>query len=218
MKRILEPEVMDTEEDAREYDEMEHGEANGSFVGRLVELGARGSLLDIGTGPGHLPLMVCDHIADARIIGIDLAREMLAIANRRRERSAHAHRIEYRLADAKALAFENDSFDAVYSNTILHHIPDPLPFLREARRVLRPGGVLLIRDLFRPSSEEQLARLVELHAAQATPYQRALFTASLRAAFTPAELRELADAADLHDAAVVIDSDRHMSLQIPRRE
>ena len=62
--------------------------------------------------------------------------------------------------DAKGLNFADGEFDTVFSNTILHHIPDPRPFLREARRVLRPGGTLLVRDLFRPPSREQLEALV----------------------------------------------------------
>ena len=62
--RVLEPEVMDTEEDAREYDAMDHSEPNGALVARLIELGARGRMLDIGTGPGHIPIMICERIAE----------------------------------------------------------------------------------------------------------------------------------------------------------
>ena len=54
MQRTLEPEVMDTPEEADGYDAMDHSQANAAFVGRLVELGARGRMLDIGTGPGHI--------------------------------------------------------------------------------------------------------------------------------------------------------------------
>ena len=81
VERILEPEVMDTEEDAREYDAMDHSEPNEAFVGRLVELGARGRMLDVGTGPGHVPLLVCERVAEATVVGIDLAETMLAIAD-----------------------------------------------------------------------------------------------------------------------------------------
>ena len=214
LERVLEPEVMDTVEDATEYDAMDHQEANASFVGRLVELGAGGRTLDIGTGPGHIPLLVCEKIPGATVVGIDLAARMLEIAERHRAASPHADRVELRQADAKGLDFPDASFDTVYSNTILHHIPDPLPFLREARRVLAPGGALLIRDLFRPESMVRLQELVAQHAPDATPYQRQLFGDSLHAALTPAELREAADASGLADAEIVIDSDRHMSLQL----
>lgn len=216
MERTLEPEVMDTPEEAASYDAMDHSAANAAFVDRLVELGARGRMLDLGTGPGHIPLLVCERVPDCTVVGVDLAAHMLAVAERHRAASPHADRIELRHGDAKGLELDPESFDTVFSNTILHHIPDPLPFLSEARRLLRPGGVLLIRDLLRPDTPERALELVDLHAADGTPEQRELLRASLHAAFTLAELRELADAAGLPDAELVQDSDRHASLQLRR--
>lgn len=213
LQRILEPEVMDTEEDANEYDAMDHGSANGAFVERLVSLGAHGRMLDVGTGPGHIPLLVCEALADAQVVAIDLADTMLRIAERHRAASPHAARVTLQKADAKGLAFGDASFDTVFSNTILHHVPEPLSMLREACRVLRPGGVLLIRDLMRPTSKDELERLVALHAADASPYQRELFHASLHAALTPDELRDVAARAGFEGVEVTVDSDRHLSLQ-----
>jgi ubiquinone/menaquinone biosynthesis C-methylase UbiE len=215
MQRQLEPEVMDTADEAAQYDAMDHREPNAAFVARLLALNASGRMLDLGTGPGHIPLLVCDAVPGCTVTGIDLSREMLAIAERRRLASPHAGRITYRLADAKALPFADATFDAVFSNTILHHIPDPRPFLREAARVLRPGGALLIRDLFRPPDERRLDDLVALHAGDATDPQRKMFRDSLMAALTPDELGTIAQSIGLTDARVVIDTDRHMSLQRP---
>jgi ubiquinone/menaquinone biosynthesis C-methylase UbiE len=216
MDRILEPEVMDTVEEADGYDEMDHSIPNESFVERLVQLGARGSMLDIGTGPGHIPLLVCEKIPGATVLGVDLSTHMLRHAERHRAESPHGDRVRFELADAKGLKYPDKSFDAVFSNTILHHIPDPRPFLAEAFRVLRSGGAFLIRDLFRPPNPERALELVKLHAAEANPYQQELFRASLHAAFTPDELRGIAHEVGI-PADVVIDSDRHMSLQIRAR-
>ena len=217
MERVLEPEVMDTPEEADGYDAMDHTEANSAFVDRLVELGADGSMLDIGCGPGSIPLMVCERIATARVLGVDLAQHMLAHAERHRAASPVGDRVEFRLGDAKGLDFPDDSFDVVYSNTILHHIPDPEPFLREAWRVLKPGGAFLIRDLFRPDTPERARELVAMHAADANPYQQELFRASLCAALTPDELRDLVARVGMPGAEVVVDTDRHMSLQCSRK-
>jgi len=214
MDRILENEVMDSAAEAEEYDAMDHAEPNAAFVERLAELGARGRMLDLGTGPGSIPLLVCARIPDCTVLGVDLADSMLAIAEARLLASPFAERVEFRRADVKALPFEDASFDAVFSNTILHHIPEPADMLREARRVLAPGGALLIRDLYRPPSPERAGELVALHAADAGPRQRELFRASLGAALTCAELRILADGCGLAAAEIVLDSDRHMSLQI----
>lgn len=216
MERVLEPEVMDTPEEADGYDAMDHSGPNAAFVERLAELGAHGRMLDIGTGPGHIPLLVCERMPDAKVVAIDLAKHMLAHAERHRAASRVGNRVELRLADAKGLDFPDDSFDTVFSNTILHHIPDPEPFLAEARRVLKPGGVLLIRDLYRPDSNERALELVREHASGETPYNQELFRASLCAALTPEELRTVADEAGLQEADIVRDSDRHMSLQLSR--
>lgn len=214
IERILEPEAMDTAQEAAEYGAMDHSAANAAFVERLLGLGARGRMLDIGTGPAQIPVEVCRRLDDARVVAIDLAHHMLRLAAETVARAGLESRIELWHMDAKQLAFEDGSFDAVYSNTILHHVPDPRPFLSEARRVLRPGGVLLIRDLFRPETHARLEELVALHAAGANAYQRKLFGDSLHAAFTPDELRALCDAAGLTGAEIVIDSDRHVSIQL----
>ena len=214
MERTLEPEVMDAPEEADVYDSMDHSAPNEAFVDRLVALGARGRMLDVGTGPGHIPLLVCARVPGATVVGVDLSARMLAHAERHRAASRCAERIEYHLGDAKSLSFRDGAFDAVYSNTILHHLPDPRPLLSEAYRVLRPGGALLLRDLFRPATPERARELVALHAAGASPHQQELFRASLHAALTPDELQTLAVEVGLRGAEVVVDTDRHVSLQI----
>jgi ubiquinone/menaquinone biosynthesis C-methylase UbiE len=213
MERVLEPEVMDTVEEASAYDAMDHSEANQNFVNRLLEFKADGLVLDIGTGPGTIPLLLCSQQQTCRVIGVDLSTEMLKLAEQHRMASGFAERVSFQIADAKGLDFPDASFDAVCSNTILHHIPDPRPFLAEAWRVLRPGGVFLIRDLYRPAGIEQVKELVNLHAAKEGPASRQLFHDSLCAALTPDELEKVANEAGCGNFQVVIDSDRHMSLQ-----
>ena len=213
MERQLEPEVMDSATEAASYDQMDHDEPNGAFVERLVVLGAHGRMLDIGTGPGHIPIRVCKEIADSMVFGVDLSNEMLKVARARHEESGLGDRIEYHFMDAKALAFPDESFDAVFSNTILHHIPDPEPFLSEAWRVIKPQGVLLIRDLFRPPDEAGVQALVAKHTSGATEDQKQMFGDSLRAAFTAQELQQLLDKLHIEGVELVIDTDRHISIQ-----
>src|SRR5204862_7820366 len=100
-------------------------------------------------------------------------------------------RIEPILADAKILPFADNSFPVVISNSILHHIAEPQAVVAEAIRVTTRGGLLFHRDLARPSDETELQHLVETYAGTATPYQRKLFSDSLRAALTLKEMRDL---------------------------
>ena len=65
---------------SRGYDAMDHSEPNRAFVERLVELGAFGRVLDIGTGPGHIPLSLSRAPAGHRVLGIDLSTHMLRLA------------------------------------------------------------------------------------------------------------------------------------------
>jgi ubiquinone/menaquinone biosynthesis C-methylase UbiE len=215
MDRVLEPEVMDTAEEAAAYDELDHSEVNQAFVDRLVSLGAHGRLLDVGTGPGDIPVLVVERVADCTVLAIDLAPRMLELAEKRRVRSSQAARIALRVADAKALDLDDASFDGVFSNTILHHVADPRLFLCEVRRVLKRGGTLLIRDLYRPPTQARVEELVGMYAGDASPSGREMFRASLCAALTPGELRAIADRCGLEDARLVLDTDRHMSLQLP---
>jgi ubiquinone/menaquinone biosynthesis C-methylase UbiE len=214
MKRVLEPEVMDSPEEANAYDAMDHSTVNHAFARRLLELGATGRVLDIGCGPGHGPLQLVAMASKVSVVGVDLSQHMLTIAEEHRAVSSHGERVGFALADAKKLDYADGSFDAVCSNTILHHIPNPVEFLREAWRVCAEGGALLIRDLYRPETMAEVDALVEKHTAHEVQTARDLFHASLCAALTPDELVDIAREAGMQGCEVVIDSDRHMSLQV----
>ncbi len=213
MERTLEPEYMDTRQEADEYESMDHAGPNAAFVERAASLGPRGRVLDLGTGPGHIPVLLCERVPGIRVVALDAARTMLDHARRHRAASPHAARIGLVRGDAKRLPFADGCFDAVLSNTILHHVPEPADMLREVARVLAPGGALLVRDLFRPPTPQRALELVDLHCAGQNDVQRELFRASLHAALTPDELRACADACGLASAELVVDTDRHVSLQ-----
>ncbi|MFT5080999.1 MAG: ubiquinone/menaquinone biosynthesis C-methylase UbiE [Bacteroidia bacterium] len=214
LDRVLEPEIMDTDEEANGYAAMDHSATGAAFVQRLIELGATGHALDIGTGPGTISILAAESIPTLHITAVDLSPKMLAHANALREKSHAKDRVSFEIADAKFLPYESESFDVVFSNTILHHIPDPTHMLIEACRLLRPGGTLLIRDLYRPNTQADLDALVAKHGAEDTEYNRELFRASLHAALSVEELAMVAESAFLEEAEIVIDTDRHVSLQM----
>jgi ubiquinone/menaquinone biosynthesis C-methylase UbiE len=214
MERILEPEYMDTAEEASGYDAMDHRVPNDAFVTDFLALGGGDGLhLDIGTGPGDIPILLAQRAPRARIVALDAAHHMLALARRKIAAAGLEQRVRLHAGDAKRLPFADAAFDAVFSNTILHHIPDPAPFLGEAWRVLAPGGALMIRDLCRPASEARAHALVDLHAAAATPLQRKLLFDSLHAALTLEEARALVAKVGMRGATVRMTSDRHYTIE-----
>lgn len=213
LARILEPEVMDSEGEAAEYDAMDHGEVNRLFVDRLFELGASGRILDVGTGPAQMLLDLCRRPACDSVVGLDAAASMLKLGRRHLEADGLLSRARLICADAKRMPFPDQSFHAVMSNSILHHLPDPTPCLREVARVLQPGGVILLRDLHRPEDQAELDALVEQHARNDSDRQRALFRASLNAAFTCEEVIGLLKDAGLEGLTVYRNSDRHWTAE-----
>jgi ubiquinone/menaquinone biosynthesis C-methylase UbiE len=213
LDRVLEPEVMDSEEEARDYDLMDHAAVNAAFCDDLLALAPDlSSALDLGTGTALIPIEICRREGDARIVAIDLAPSMIALAKKNVERAGFASAISIELVDAKSMPYRDGAFRCAISNSILHHIPDPMPALREALRVTQPGGWLFIRDLLRPDNDEQVSALVDAYARGASERQRLLFDASLRAAFTLSELRDLAARLGIPERALRQTSDRHWTL------
>src|SRR5262252_1582954 len=159
--RVLEPEVMDSAEEARDYDAMDHAAVNRVFVDDfLAAWDGRNPLLDVGTGTAQIPVELCRRSADARVVALDLAEHMLRVGRDNVRRAGLEDRVELRLCDAKRMPFADGTFAGVLSNSIVHHIPEPGLVLAEVVRVVAPGGVLFVRDLLRPADEATLARLV----------------------------------------------------------
>ncbi|MEH3075858.1 MAG: class I SAM-dependent methyltransferase [Quadrisphaera sp.] len=102
-------------------------------------------LLDLGCGPGTITADLAARVAPGRVVGLDAAAGVLEEAAALAERRGLA--VEWVVGDALALPFEDASFDVVHAHQVLQHLPDPVGALREAARVLRPGGLLAVRDV-----------------------------------------------------------------------
>ena len=216
LARVLEPEVMDSSDEARDYDAMDHGEVNRRFVADFLAaqqhsgLDAAVEVLDLGTGTAQIPIELCTQNPQARVVAIDLAESMLRLGRDNVARRGLSQRITLEKVDAKRLPYALGRFAAVMSNSIVHHIPEPLGALSEALRVLqKPGGLIFVRDLARPFDDRQVRNLVDTYAAGANDHQRQLFEASLRAALSVEEIRALITQLGFDPANVQATSDRH---------
>ena len=214
--RILEPESMDGPEEVAQYDAMDHRAVNDVFVADFLAAHGPcrgGEVLDIGTGTARIPIALALADPKARIIGFDLAPAMVERAQRNVAEAGLTDRIGFILGDAKDPAALGDAlYEAVISNTIVHHIPDPASAFRVMIERLAPGGTLFIRDLYRPDDQETLAALVQRHAGAESPGARELFRASLHAALTVAETATLCAEVGLPTDCVRMTSDRHWTI------
>ncbi|WP_417517045.1 ArsR/SmtB family transcription factor [Minwuia sp.] len=103
-----------------------------------------GDYLDLGTGTGRM-LAILGAKA-SRAIGVDVNGEMLAVARQAIDRPDFRH-VHVRQADIHNLPFSRESFDLITAHQVLHFLDDPDQVIREAARVLRPGGRMIVADL-----------------------------------------------------------------------
>src|SRR3990170_1573086 len=110
------------------------------------------SILDVGCGTGGVTIPAKLQVGrTGRAAGIDPAPEMVTIARRKASRAGLE--IDFRVGVVESLPFPDETFDAVTSSLMMHHLPEHVQVkgLAEIRRVLKPGGRLLIADMMRPS-------------------------------------------------------------------
>ena len=100
-------------------------------------------IVDLATGTGDLALAIAKELPDAEIIGVDFSEQMLAIASAKGLRRTV-------LADAMQLPFDKESFDCVTIGFGLRNLPDFRGAIQQMRRVLRPGGHLLVLEFSLP--------------------------------------------------------------------
>ncbi len=213
MQRVPEPEWMDVPERADAYAQTDFSAVNEAFVNRLLELTpslTHARAVDLGTGPGDVPLLIACRRPGWRIAAVDASMPMLR--HGRETLRANPAAVGFVLSDAKRLPFRDAAFDVVFSNSLLHHLPDPLPFWREVRRVARPGATIFVRDLFRPPTPADAQRLVDTYAADAHPLLREDFYNSFLAAFTRDEIVAQLKRNGLETLAATPITDRHIDI------
>lgn len=205
---------MDLEHEARAYANADFRDVNARFVERLLELATSNQplrALDLGCGPGDIPIEVGRRCPRWSITAVDAADAMLRIATRRAD-DAKVRNLCFIHDDAKTLASLHDSFDVIFSNSLLHHLPDPSGFWQQVKRLSRPGTVLFLRDLARPASTHDADRIVARYAGDESTTLQDEFRRSLLSAFTIDEVRAQLDVADLRWLRVDMSSDRHLDV------
>lgn len=210
MQRVLEPELMDDPEQALVYSKADFEEENQGFVNRFCEFYPdmqEGHVVDLGCGPGDIAIRLARALPKLRITGVDAAAPMIDIGREAVQAAGLSDRITFRCE-----RFQNsvvEPADAVISNSLLHHVPNPLQFWYAIKKLAKPGGLVLVMDLLRPESVEDAQAIVDQYAADEPPLLRRDFFNSLLAAFTEDEVA--AQLAEMNCSRLLVDvpDDRH---------
>ncbi|MCH2169636.1 class I SAM-dependent methyltransferase [Myxococcota bacterium] len=217
MQRIPEPELMLDEEQARAYAEADFSEPHGEFIRLLLErlgqLPETGAALDLGCGPGDISFRFAAARPGWRVDALDGSPAMLALGRADVRCQTNEGRVLFHEAllplDTTSRAHLHAPYDLVFSNSLLHHLPDPAILWDSVGLGGHPHTRVFVMDLMRPSDEGMARDMVDQYASGEPEILRRDFYHSLRAAYRLGEVREqLASAglAHLRDAAV---SDRH---------
>jgi len=102
-------------------------------------------LLDVGCGPGTVTIDLARRVDPGSVVGLDRATEVLVEAERL-QAQAGVGNVTFTAGDVYALDLAEGSFDVVHAHQVLQHLSRPVEALREIMRVLRPGGILAVRD------------------------------------------------------------------------
>lgn len=218
MERVVEPELMDDDAQARAYADADFATAHERFAelfaASLASSGApaAGPALDLGCGPGDVMVRVARRCPALHIHGIDGSAAMLRLGEERIHREELQHRVRLVHALLPRDAPPLPQYAVLLSNSLLHHLHQPEVLWDSVRRYGAPRAHVFVMDLMRPASEREVDRLVAEHTVGAPDVLRHDFRASLHAAFTPHEVRSQLEAAGLHGLAVDVVSDRHLTV------
>ena len=111
----------------------------------LPKLHREMKLLDFGCGPGSITVGFSKYVPNGEIIGIDIAPEILDQA---KELAAESNisNVKFENGNIYSLDYPDNSFDVAYGHQILQHLQNPVEALKEIKRVVKPGGIVAVRD------------------------------------------------------------------------
>ena len=117
--------------------------AENSAAYLLGHLRAGMTLLDVGCGPATITADLARRVAPGRVVGVDASAEVVAVGWRSVDRTVP---VDLEVGDVMALPAADGTFDIAHAHQVLQHLADPVAALREMARVVRPGGIIAVRD------------------------------------------------------------------------
>ena len=211
MERCLEKEIMDGEEQVRAYVQANFSKENQWFVEQFLDTFPEfreGLILDLGCGPADIPIRLVRLCTGFNIVGVDASVPMITLAQKAIHEANCSEQIRIVCQRIQNVVLEERA-DAIISNSLVHHVPNPLQFWYVLKQLAKPGAPVLVMDLLRPESAEEAQALVDHYAADEPEQLRLDFYNSLLAAFSEDEVA--AHLAEMNLSRLLIDvpDDRH---------
>jgi len=154
--RISEPGILEDRELAEYYNLMAKRYMRFPCQRVLKRVAAKGiekgKAIDVGTGPGIIPIFLSKALPGVRFKGIDLSSVMIDLAKRNAKDEGLADKVEFEVGSAYSLPVEDHSLDLVLCINAIHHLDRPMDFFNEVARSLKEGGAFVIVDFHRDVS------------------------------------------------------------------
>ena len=212
MPRVLEPELMEDMEQVLAYAKADFDRPHNEFVRRLKNLvgnpAFNGKALDLGCGPGDISRRFVKAFPSCTVDAIDGSKFMIDYATHTIEPKWRA-RLNFVHCKLPQCRLPESGYDIIFSNSLLHHLPDPQILWQAVKEYSKAGTYIAVMDLMRPGKPYLAKTLVEMYAATEPEILQRDFYNSLLAAFTPAEIKQQLDQADLKLKVDQV-SDRHI--------
>jgi len=181
-----------------------------TLVEQVVSFGlTSGWLLDLGCGPGGIALKIARRLPEVRVVGIDFSVNMIRAARRAAQEQGLTGQATFLVGDGNRLGLADGCFDFVLSNSLLHHLHQPLAVLDEMRRVAKPGAIILLRDLRRPA-RWSFPLHVRWYGRHYSGLMKKLYIDSVRAAYTGEELAAMLRQSCLSGARIFYHQRTHL--------
>ncbi len=154
----------------------------------LAKLGPESSVLDIATGTGFVAVEFA-HKTTGVVVGSDITLEMVGWARKHASKEGTTRNTMFLLADAAHQPFRDQSFDSVVSRLAMHHIPEPVPVIKEMARLCKPDGRAVVADQISPEDEGAAKFHDEFEKYRDPSHEGALRLSEFRKAFQEAGLK-----------------------------
>jgi ubiquinone/menaquinone biosynthesis C-methylase UbiE len=213
MQRIPEPELMTGSEQAQAYAKANFAEPHDRCIALLQEslplLPAQGHALDLGCGPADITIRFARVFPGWSVDGVDGAPAMLKYGQLALQQAQLQGRVRLLEAYLPEEDVPRDRYDLIFSNSLLHHLADPMVLWESIQRRSTAGTQVFVMDLMRPDTPETAAQLVTQYAADEPEILRHDFYHSLLAAYRIEEVQQQLTSANLDYFSVNPVSDRH---------